>query len=60
MFNANRCAIELNAGRRVGQLVFAQLDDNALNPYRGKYQRQKGATGSKVFLDKENAIKFER
>lgn len=60
LFNANRCAIELNAGRRVGQLVFAQLDDNALNPYRGKYQGQKGATGSKVFLDKENAIKFER
>lgn len=58
LFNANRCAIELKAGRRVGQLVFAQLDDNALNPYRGKYQGQKGATGSKVFLDKENAIKF--
>lgn len=54
LFNANRCAIELKAGRRVGQLVFAQLDDNARNPYRGKYQGQKGATGSKVFLDKEN------
>lgn len=53
LFNANRCAIELNVGRRVGQLVFAQLDDNARNPYRGKYQGQRGATGSKVFLDKE-------
>lgn len=53
LFNANRCAIELKAGRRVGQLVFAQLDDVALNPYRGKYQCQKGATGSKVFLDDE-------
>ena len=60
LFNANRYAIELNAGRRVGQLVFAQLDDNALNPYRGKYQGQRGATGSKVFLDKENTEKFER
>ncbi len=53
LYNANRCAIELKAGRRVGQLVFAQLDDNALNPYRGKYQGQRGATGSKVFLDNE-------
>lgn len=53
LFNANRCAIELQPGRRVGQLVFAQLDDTALNPYKGKYQGQKGATGSRVFLDKE-------
>ena len=44
LFNANRCAIELKAGRRVGQLVFAQLDDTALNPYSGKYQGQRGAT----------------
>ncbi len=51
LFNANRCAIELCAGRRVGQLVFAQLDDHALNPYNGKYQGQKGATASKVFMD---------
>ena len=53
LFNANRCAIELKAGRRVGQLVFAQMDEEALNPYRGKYQGQKGATGSRVFMDKE-------
>lgn len=53
LFNANRCAIELKAGRRVGQLVFAQLDDHALNPYNGKYQGQKGATGSMVYLDKD-------
>ncbi len=53
LYNANRCAIELKAGRRVGQLVFAKMDDTALNPYNGKYQGQKGATGSRVFLDKE-------
>jgi dCTP deaminase len=53
LYNANRCAIELKAGRRVGQLVFAKMDDTALNPYNGKYQGQKGATGSKVFMDKE-------
>ena len=51
LFNANRCAIELKAGRRVGQLVFAELDDTALKPYNGKYQGQKGATGSRVYMD---------
>ncbi|MGL6200895.1 MAG: dCTP deaminase [Lachnospiraceae bacterium] len=51
LFNANRCAIELKSGRRVGQLVFAQLDQPARNPYSGKYQGQKGATGSRVYLD---------
>ena len=53
LFNANRCAIELQAGRRVGQLVFAKMDDTAEYPYRGKYQGQRGATGSRVFLDAE-------
>jgi dCTP deaminase len=53
LYNANRCAIELKAGRRVGQLVFAKMDDAALNPYNGKYQGQRGATGSRVFLDNE-------
>lgn len=51
LFNANRCAIELKAGRRVGQLVFAQMDADALNPYNGKYQGQRGATGSRVYQD---------
>lgn len=53
LYNANRCAIELQAGRRVGQLVFARMDGPAGKPYRGKYQGQKGATGSRVFLDHE-------
>lgn len=53
LYNANRCAIELKAGRRVGQLVFAKMDAAALNPYNGKYQGQKKATGSRVYLDKE-------
>lgn len=53
LFNANRCAIELQSGRRVGQLVFAKMDGNALNPYKGKYQGQRGATGSKAFMDSE-------
>ncbi len=53
LYNVNRCAIELKAGRRVGQLVFSRMDAMALNPYNGKYQGQKGATGSKAFLDEE-------
>ena len=51
LYNVNRCAIELKAGRRVGQLVFSRMDDVALHPYNGKYQGQKGATGSRAFLD---------
>ncbi|MCI8691783.1 MAG: dCTP deaminase [Lachnospiraceae bacterium] len=53
LYNVNRCAIELKAGRRVGQLVFSRMDDTALNPYNGKYQGQRGATGSRAFLDNE-------
>ena len=53
LFNANRCAIELTSGRRVGQLVFARMDASAIQPYNGKYQGQRGATGSRVFLDAE-------
>lgn len=35
-----------------GQLVLAKMDAAAENPYRGKYQGQRGATGSRVYLDK--------
>ena len=58
LFHAYRCAIELRAGRRIGQLVFAQMDQAALHPYRGKYQGQRGATGSKVYLDNESETYF--
>lgn len=58
LFNANRCAIELQAGCRIGQLVFAQMDQAARHPYSGKYQGQRGATGSKVYLDKESDTYF--
>ncbi|MCI9533027.1 MAG: dCTP deaminase [Lachnospiraceae bacterium] len=51
LFNANRYAIELQAGHRIGQLVFARMEEHALHPYSGKYQGQKGATGSMVFMD---------
>ena len=51
LFNANRFAIELKAGRRIGQFVFAKMGTNAFTPYCGKYQEQYEATGSRVHLD---------
>lgn len=51
LYNANRCAIELTEGLRIGQLVFARMGQKANNPYRGKYQKQKSATGSKIYMD---------
>lgn len=51
MYNASQLAIELTAGSRVGQLVFAKTGMEAQNPYCGKYQRQRGATGSRIFMD---------
>ena len=52
LFNANRLPIRLIAGRRLCQLVIAEMDQEAENPYQGKYQKQKSATGSRVYLDK--------
>lgn len=54
IYNANSLPIQLKAGRRICQLVFAQMDEAAENPYRGKYQGQKKATGSRVSEDVEN------
>ncbi|RKD33917.1 dCTP deaminase [Thermohalobacter berrensis] len=51
LYNANRLPIKLKAGRRICQLVFALMDEEAENPYNGKYQGQKKATGSRVYLD---------
>ena len=53
LFNANRCAIELCTGRRIGQLVFAQMDAFAQNPYARTDQRQQGVTGSRALIDDE-------
>lgn len=54
LFNASETAILLQCGRRVGQLVFAQLDRDAENPYSGKYQGQRGAVGSRIYQDDES------
>jgi dCTP deaminase len=56
LYNANQLPIKLKAGRRICQLVFAQLDQHALYPYKGKYQGQRNATGSRVYSDIENQV----
>jgi dCTP deaminase len=54
IYNANSLPIKLKAGRRICQLVFARMDEAAENPYRGKYQGQQKATGSRISEDQEN------
>ncbi|NLM97747.1 MAG: dCTP deaminase [Halanaerobiaceae bacterium] len=54
LYNANCLPIKLTAGRRICQLVLARLDQEALNPYHGKYLNQKNAVGSRIYKDIEN------
>lgn len=51
LYNANIVPIKLISGIRICQLVFAQLDQKTENPYHGKYQGQRRATGSRVMED---------
>jgi len=53
LYNANRLPIRLTSGRRICQIVFAFMDGPADSPYRGKYQNQRDAVGSRVFLDRD-------
>ncbi len=53
LYNANSLPIELEAGRRICQLVLCNMDQAALNPYKGKYQGQTKSVGSRVFDDVE-------
>jgi dCTP deaminase len=54
LYNANSIPIQLEAGRRICQLVFGLMDAPALSPYRGKYQGQNQSVGSQVWRDSEN------
>jgi dCTP deaminase len=54
LYNANSLPIQLQAGRRVCQLVFCKMDQAALRPYQGKYQGQTKSVGSRVFRDPES------
>lgn len=54
LFNANRVPLKLKSDRRICQIVFHYMDQDAENPYNGKYQGQKHATGSRIYNDYEN------
>lgn len=53
LYNASSIPIRLEAGRRICQLVFCQMDRTAENPYRGKYQGQTKSVGSLIMQDSE-------
>ena len=51
LFNASNFPIRLIPGRRIGQIIFAELDKPCENPYNGKYQGQQITTGSRIYED---------
>ena len=51
LYNANSLPIRLDAGRRVCQLVFCKMDQQAQTPYKGKYQGQLISVGSRIYKD---------
>lgn len=57
LYNANNLPIRLHSGRRICQIVFCKMDQKTKKPYKGKYQGQKGATGTRIFMDQENSAK---
>lgn len=58
LFNANRLPITLKPGRRICQLVIAEVDQPA-DPYTGKYLGQTNATASRIFMDQDGGISDE-
>lgn len=57
LYNANSLPIRLRSERRICQIVFCKMDQKTKRPYKGKYQGQKGATGTRIFMDQENSAK---
>lgn len=53
LYNASSLPIKLQAGKRICQLVFAKMDQQAENPYAGKYQGQNVTVGSRISQDKD-------
>jgi len=53
LFNANDVPLVLEVGTRICQLVFFEMRHDAINSYCGKYQNQKGTTGTKANQDVE-------
>jgi dCTP deaminase len=57
LFNAGSIPIRIKAGQRICQMTFYQMDQASEESYDGKYQGQRGATGSYVHQDYENSQK---
>ncbi|WP_339229477.1 dCTP deaminase [Oceanobacillus sp. FSL K6-2867] len=55
LFNANRVPVQLQVGMRICQLVIAQVDQ-ITEGYSGKYLFQKGATPSRIYIDRERSV----
>ncbi|MAH06871.1 dCTP deaminase [Candidatus Pacearchaeota archaeon] len=53
LYNANESPLEIKSDRRICQLILDYTDKPVLNPYKGKYQKQTGTTGSMVHKDVE-------
>lgn len=53
LFNASDVPIQLTSDIRIAQLVFVKMSNPCRRPYKGKYQYQTGATGSRINLDAE-------
>lgn len=51
LFNCNKVPIHIKPNQVVVQLVFAYLDKKPMNAYNGRYQGQRGATGSRQHID---------
>ena len=56
LYNANTLPIRIKSGHRICQIVLCQMNKPPQNPYRGKYQDQKGVVGSQVSQDIENSL----
>ncbi len=56
LYNANSAPMKVEANRRICQLVLAEADQSVKNPYNGKYQGQRHATGSRIHLDHEAQV----
>ena len=53
LFNASPYKIDIVRDMRICQIIFAELDKPAENPYCGKYQNQSTVTGSMLYKDEE-------
>lgn len=51
LFNASPKKYKLETGIKICQLIVHCLKNPAHNPYNGKYQNQKGTTGSRIYKD---------